>query len=172
MKEQIESIKKEIETLNVEMANLRKKHEAELQKKLHEGMKVLFNEYPEVDNVSFTAYTPYFNDGDECTYSCHVDYCAFNGAGDDGTSACEAFDIEPGIDIQANAQKTIYQRNDSGQWKNVPNPNYNPRHEKCVEDFREILGSISDEVWKGVVGDHCIVLIDRDGFKVEECSHD
>lgn len=28
-----------------------------------------FDEFPEVDKVVFTAYTPYFNDGDECKYN-------------------------------------------------------------------------------------------------------
>ena len=29
----------------------------------------LFNQYPEVESVSWTQYTPYFNDGDSCTFS-------------------------------------------------------------------------------------------------------
>jgi hypothetical protein len=30
-----------------------------------------FEKYPEVLNIYFTAYTPYFNDGDACTYNVH-----------------------------------------------------------------------------------------------------
>ena len=48
----------------------------EIQEKLqHTGEKFLiqnfrriFEKYPELKDISWTAYTPYFNDGDECTY--------------------------------------------------------------------------------------------------------
>jgi hypothetical protein len=35
--------------------------------------------YPEVDNVYFTAYTPYFNDGDPCQYNVHDLYYTVDG---------------------------------------------------------------------------------------------
>ena len=50
---------------------------------LLECLKDLFAQYPEVKKLQFTAYTPYFNDGDECTYWCSADCPSFNGEDDE-----------------------------------------------------------------------------------------
>src|SRR5688572_33247641 len=41
---------------------------------LKEQFKNIFEEYPDLDRISWTQYTPYFNDGDECVFSAYVDY--------------------------------------------------------------------------------------------------
>jgi hypothetical protein len=41
-------------------------------------LKELFEQHPEVKTLQFAAYTPYFNDGDECTFSCDADYATIN----------------------------------------------------------------------------------------------
>lgn len=46
----------------------------ELRQAFTEESKALFDEIPQMGSFSFTAYTPYFNDGDECTYSVNTDY--------------------------------------------------------------------------------------------------
>ncbi len=43
------------------------------------GTDELFDNNPKLKSFGFTAYTPYFNDGDECTYSAHTDYPDING---------------------------------------------------------------------------------------------
>lgn len=37
----------------------------------YEEFKPLFEKYPEVETVSWTQYTPYFNDGDTCEFGVH-----------------------------------------------------------------------------------------------------
>lgn len=39
----------------------------------------LFDEYPLVRSFGWTQYTPFFNDGDECTFSVNSDYPEVNG---------------------------------------------------------------------------------------------
>jgi hypothetical protein len=41
-------------------------------------LKPLFEKYPSVEKIRWRQYTPYFNDGDECTFSAHVDSLAIN----------------------------------------------------------------------------------------------
>lgn len=38
-----------------------------------EESKAIFEKYPEIENFSWTQYTPYFNDGDECAFSVNTD---------------------------------------------------------------------------------------------------
>jgi hypothetical protein len=41
---------------------------------IQDSVKKLFEAYPNVKSASWRQYTPYFNDGDTCTFSAHIDY--------------------------------------------------------------------------------------------------
>lgn len=41
-------------------------------------LKPLFEKYPSVEKVRWNQYTPYFNDGDTCEFSAHIDSLAIN----------------------------------------------------------------------------------------------
>lgn len=67
-----------MEDLIKNFRNIQKKYNEEkvraanqLSDGIHEYLKPIFEQYPNIDNLAFTAYTPYFNDGDVCTYSVH-----------------------------------------------------------------------------------------------------
>ena len=40
---------------------------------------VIFDAFPEVESFGFTGYTPEFNDGDECLFTCYLNYPTVNG---------------------------------------------------------------------------------------------
>jgi len=46
---------------------------------LVDHFKPLFEKYPQVKALKWTQYTPYFNDGDACTFRSNHDYCDFIG---------------------------------------------------------------------------------------------
>jgi hypothetical protein len=112
----------------------------------------------------------------ECTYSSHHDDCGFNGFDSYGEgkskSVSNAFGDIEGEDIYENSRETIYTRIEKGNYKNIINPNFNALHKKAVEDFRSALNAVDDENWEELVGDHCIVMIDRKGIHVAEYEHD
>ena len=172
----IEQLKKQIEDHTSKIAALKEQMMEELRKDFHGALVELFDEYPFVHAVHFTAYTPYFNDGDECTFSCHHDYCGFNGydGNSDGKSECvqDAFGDIEGEDILETSCETDYDKGEDGRWVEIANPNFNALHKKAVEDFRSVLNAVGDDEWKELVGDHCIVMIDRKGIHVEEYHHD
>lgn len=172
----IEQLKTKIAEHTNKITELRNQMMAELRKDFHVALVELFDAYPFVNAVHFTAYTPYFNDGDECTYSCHQSDCGFNGFDSYGEGKSKhvsnAFGDIEGEDIYENSCKTIYVKGENGKWGNVTNPNFNELHKKAVDDFRSALNAVSDENWKELVGDHCIVMIDRQGIHVEEYDHD
>lgn len=62
----------------------------ELTQKAKDGLmlclKELFEQHPEVKTLQFAAYTPYFNDGDECTFRCSAYYADINEDEDAGVS--------------------------------------------------------------------------------------
>lgn len=61
-----------IATAKTQIAELRQTLLEESQSLFGGAAKEFFAEYPELESFSFTAYTPYFCDGDECTYSVHT----------------------------------------------------------------------------------------------------
>ena len=186
----IEQLKNQIQEHTSKIAALKKQMMEELRKDFHGALVELFDAYPFVHAVHFTAYTPYFNDGDECTFSSHHYDCGFNGYDgyvDDKDSSVEnAFGDIEGDNIYENSQETIYvevpnpdydsTKSYYGNYKTKsvkqPNPNFNKLHKKAVEDFRSALNAVGEEEWKELVGDHCIVMIDRKGIHVEEYDHE
>lgn len=40
---------------------------------------VIFDSFPEVESFGFTGYTPSFNDGEECLFTCSLEYPIVNG---------------------------------------------------------------------------------------------
>jgi hypothetical protein len=44
----------------------------------------MFDSIPELKSVSFTGYTPSFNDGDACNFSCQTKYPCVNGYDSNG----------------------------------------------------------------------------------------
>lgn len=186
----IDQLKQKIQEKTEQIKVLKSKMMDELRTEFHSSLVELFDEYPFVTAVHFTAYTPHFADGDECTFSCHHDYCGFNGydGDNDGKSECvqDAFGDIEGEDILRDSRETIYVEepnpdykpsgprygNSKTKWVQKPNPNFNALNKKAVEDFRSALNAVGDEEWKELVGDHCIVMIDRKGIRVEDYSHD
>lgn len=164
----IDLLKQKIEAANEKISKLKQEMAAELRSEFHNSLKELFDEYPFVKSVSFTAFQPFFNDGDTCEYSVHHDYCQFNGFDED-----EDEDEQEGenVDVLKLSQETIY-ANVGGHYKRQPNPDFNPLYKEAVDAFREALAIVDDDNWMDMVGDHVKVIITREGITTDEYSHD
>jgi hypothetical protein len=175
-------------------------------KKMQETAKGLFNEMsagvfeenPTLMSFSWTQYTPYFNDGDVCEFSCHSDYPTVSMmVGDDLYSydsnrgellindeeAKSADDLirkfkDMGVDSFSVKGKQ-YAYNAATKTVTVDGvkvPSYTENSklfdplEKVVADF---LRTFEDEDMEAMFGDHMKVIVSRDGsIETEEYSHD
>jgi hypothetical protein len=67
----------DIQKTSKEMSNAMKvateEFRTSLRNEFREALKHLFEAYPEVDRINFQCYTPYFNDGEECYFTCTAD---------------------------------------------------------------------------------------------------
>lgn len=100
-----------------------------------------------IQNISWSQYTPYFNDGDECTFGVNNDDIYVNG---DDLSELEGYEQS-------------YSRKDR-------EPN---NLEKTVDEIRAALQAIPQEFYKDLFGDHVRVTVNRDGtIETEEYDHD
>ena len=55
-------------TIADEIKTLVEANRKSLQELFKKGLQEVFDEFPDIEFISWTQYTPYFNDGDECTF--------------------------------------------------------------------------------------------------------
>lgn len=108
----------------------------------------IFEEHPLVEEWSFTAYTPYFNDGDTCVYQVNCDYPKLNG---EDWSDC----------------------GNLTHWDKNPNPDYSLEKYKAHEAVTEFLGGLAEDDMAETFGDHVEVTIRKDGtVDIQSYEHD
>jgi len=141
------SVRKLEEDLKVRASNLFK-----------EAVKELFVFLPDVKAVTWTQYTPYFNDGDECFFRLNevvyvtgapegeevVDYAASNSPYEleDSDCAFTEYDLEKGSEKR-----------------------------EIVKSFEKLLSSMENQL-KATFGDHVQVIVSPDKVIVNEYDHD
>lgn len=130
---------------------------------LEADLQAFLQEHPIVQAITWEQYTPYFNDGDTCTFSVG-DATLHEALGDDGFP-----------------HDTLYEKRVIGQgrwgpnfvWDSRPNPNYTPLHDRAQSAFSEIWQAYSHDDFEAIFGDHKKVTVTRDGINVEDYTdHD
>lgn len=105
----------------------------------------LFEKVPELESVSWTQYTPYFNDGDICEFSCHLYDAKLND-----TDSWDFYDH--------NTRQRIPSIHDN----------------KIVKEYLQELREIPEEFFKDIYGDHSEITFKRDEpcAIITDCEHD
>lgn len=164
-----EALLKDIATKKEEIAAIKAELSKEVQANFHSLAKEIFEEYPEVKDFGWTQYTPYFNDGDPCTFWCNSSHFHINGK--DGydeqawgyVGECD----EESLNIHQGAEERI------GWGENEkPNPDYNPKNKEIVETIRAFLNAFDSDDYEDLFGDHCSVLVTSDKIITEHLEHD
>lgn len=168
------------EHIKQKLAELKKDYQKTAEAMFHEGVKELFERHPLLDSFGFTAYSPYFNDGDECRFSAYTYYPYINGYNEDeclneflnrdeeSCVMCDMFPIRQGDSF-------IWDKVGKWQYSN----NYKDRTwidgdkeiDAMVKDVKEFLNSFDNDVWEELIGNHVIVRITKDGIETEEYSN-
>jgi len=156
-----EQVSQLIETMNAEMAETRKRFQERMQEVFKDAFKQFFADNPEVYCVTWRQYTPYFNDGEACTFRCCAEYAAFTNATD-----------------YTNVRYGEYEGEDERVW--VYDRDYGDHNSELMpqgisvnaNQFCKLLSKIDEDVFLQTFGDHCIVYATRDGFETTEYAHD
>lgn len=151
--------------LRSKIAALKKEYQQVAQADFKAEFKQLFDEHEELKSVSWTQYTPYFNDGDECSFGAQTDYPCING-NDMNSGDSDELD---GPDLVTMAEQEIgYTWNNT----NKPNPAYDPKAAKIIAKIKKVLGDYSDDDYEEMFGDHVKVIVTRKGIKTEDYEHE
>lgn len=115
-----------------------------------EGCKALFAQFPKLETFSWTAYTPYFNDGDECIFSAN-------------TSSDAIWINEEEFWETHDYDHQTHQYTPKPGFEDL-SPMFGP-----VSDF---LQQFEDDIMLELFGDHVKVTVDSQGASCESYSHD
>jgi len=158
------------DNIKQKLAALKEDYKKTAEAMFHEGVKELFELHPSLDSFGFKAYSPYFNDGEECTFSALTDYPYINGFDEDPSSMEKYFEPREG---DSNIWKKIGHWDYSNGYKNKVWVDGDPVLDAMVKDVKEFLKSFDNDVWEDLVGNHVIVRISKDGIETEDYSdHD
>jgi hypothetical protein len=111
----------------------------------------LFEKWPCVVKIGWRQYTPYWNDGEPCTFRCNTEYAEFWFEGDD----LEESDGESWWDADSVAKGSITQE-----------------QYDAYKEFHMVLDSFDKDDYLAMFDDHQTVTITRGGITVEEYDHD
>lgn len=150
-----------MEKLAEEIEEARKKYIREGESALKNAFKEFFSENPMAKAVMWTQYTPYWNDGEACTFSVNTFELKIDPS-----------QVRSDINLKDNTEE--YCHGDGCASGFFDHKKGTPAEKKLVKEFEALEAACyrCDEVLLDVFGDHVLVVATAEGFKVEEWDHD
>jgi hypothetical protein len=150
----------QLKQMNAELEALKKAHLEKSKLLFTEVSQKVFEAHPKLTSFGWRQYTPYFNDGEECTFSAHTDYPEINDIDGDEVNFKDEFITDYGSDKV------------NGAYPKIKNESFDPDLNLALKMVKEFLDNIKDEVLRDLFGDHVRVKVTAGGTEVEEYEHD
>jgi hypothetical protein len=189
---------KKYQELRTKIAQARKTMEETAKGLFTEMSAELFNDNPTLESFGWTQYTPYWNDGDVCTFRCNGEYPTVSIKVDDhllsydtnrGELTIDGNEIESpdehirtfksmGVDeFKKNGKTYAYNAKTNTVTVNgEPFPTYDEYEEQLdvlEKKVGKFMKNFEDEDMQVMFGDHMQVTVNRDGtVETEEYEHD
>ena len=126
---------------------------------LTEEFKKFFEVNPGIAKFTWTQYSPYFNDGDECVFS--VNYPTFTN---DADGEIEYDELESELE-----DSWLYGEDAYGEYSGTPTA----AEEAAMDELTGLWGfSVMDDLFEALFGNHVRVTATKEGISVDEYSHD
>jgi hypothetical protein len=143
--------------MKVKIAEAKKAMEKVAKNAFNEITEEFFDANPDIQSFGWTQYTPYFNDGDECVFSAHVDYPTVTFISESGKiikfndNYCEMTD--------SNGDEVNYDL-------------YEKEAKKQAKEVSKFFKPFDQADLKTLFGDHIEVIVTRKGVTTEDYEHD
>jgi hypothetical protein len=122
---------------------------------LTEGVKGIFERHPVLEQFGWHQYTPYFNDGDECTFRVNNDYPNLNDADyDDLHGNVRTWDSKLKEYVDVTEDKFDGTPEEFAVAKDLI---------AAGDSVKEFLMQFDDDLLRDIFGDHITVTITRNG---------
>ena len=142
---------------------LRQQYQIEAQSLLKDLAKEFFQNYPEIKLISWTQYTPYFNDGDTCVFRVNDVYFS-NAEGN------EVDNITAWGEYEGKTEGIFSSTMWGMKYEKITLPEATSA---ACEDVSSIINSSEmRDVLQEMFGDHVSIQLTANGFNVSEFDHD
>lgn len=144
----LNEIIKDLAQFEVQVKVLKEETQAEMKMILAAMFTKFFDAFPSIGTVHWTQYTPYFNDGDECSFtisSIEFNKLVYGGIEDEEFDQGDSF---------SKSSKSI---------------DYDTR--RACTAFTDVLENMSDAL-ENMLDNHVTVFVTRNGIEVEEYEHE
>jgi Zn-finger protein len=168
--------KNSISETSDKIAELMKKVSSEAKSVLMVEFNKFFDLVPEISIIEWNQYTPYFNDGDACTFS--VNPLSFYIDNDDKETTEDSYEYNP----FSKPCDYVYRNHNDEYYENIIS-----KYDSMVENFGEhrineinvlisqfeaFIAGIDDNIMLSVFGDGVVITATKDGFEVDEYDHE
>lgn len=155
-----------------EQRALTQKFQATAQDLFKETTKEFFNKNPGITAIIWTQYTPYFNDGDTCTFGVNEPY--FTNANDEQMDDIASYGEYEGEDEGVWSESDwIFCSDSEYARERRANINLSGVDAASVAKLSQLIQSSDmEDVMEAMFGDHVRVVATREGFDVDEYDHD
>jgi DNA repair exonuclease SbcCD ATPase subunit len=167
-----------------EIEKIQQKLEKACEKLLREALKHIFKKFPNVKTLSWNQYTPSWNDGDTCVFSCYFESMIINDE-EDYESTWELAKIHENLSGNVGKKREeIKKELESGNkegWEldrlksDLANLDRDPKEvaEKYLtrKTITDLFESIHDSAFSNMFGEGC-VTVTREGSEVSECDRE
>jgi hypothetical protein len=180
----LDALHAEMQDLNAKIKELQDQAAKTSQEVFKSSLAKFFAAVPEVTEIFWRQYTPYFNDGDACEFSVgDVNFYVGDRENDedDGYDAYNPF-TKPSVYVYDHAAeyKAVGKKDDYYQPKidayNAFIAKYDPERveqiQRAIGDVRNMFREINDDYFLMMFGDHVEITATKDGFQVDEFDHD
>lgn len=170
-----------------------KEIKANLKKKAKENFnalaKEIFEEFPVVEQFSWTQYTPYWCDGDICEFEANVESLSINKDDDEDEDEDDGFMLSEAA--KATASDIAKWRTEAANYEDDSYGNYLRKKIELAENkdkaktllkaqqgIATILKKLKNtsfeefDIFEQLFGDHCRVTVNRKGVKISSYEHD
>ena len=175
MSEVLNKIRKELDAFEKKKKALIE----ELRKEFPNMFKEVIEKAKTFETLSWTQYTPYFNDGEECVFSAHIDYLIIDDEYDDSRPELKraifgVLDTQEKVDFSNEYDKNSrwFRPRSLGDSGYIKNPNFDTHDGEIYQTIKSTLKEIPEDFLKELFGDHAKVILKKDGtIEVEEYEH-
>jgi hypothetical protein len=185
-----ETILAETQTLLVTFEEKKNAFRKEAEQTFKKLTDLVFSEFPKINTITWTQYSPFFNDGTECIFN--VNDIGFSNADSEYAMQNISYDENNGEDesiVVATVSAYLLTRKDrydykTGQRVEVTEENRFQQEELvtlgidnasklkiliAVNDFMH--SDVGEQILQDTFGNHAKVVASRDGYNVEEHDH-
>lgn len=191
----LDDLHTEMNSLNAKIKALQEEASKTSQEVFKQSLAKFFTAVPEITAITWTQYTPYFNDGEACEFGVGEPnfYSKYDTEtkSDDDEDEDEEFEFDP-HDYMNNpfAAPSDYVYKSAADTSNKYRESYQADIDKynaltaevgeerivqvnrAIEDVKKLFTEIDDDYFRMMFDDHVFVVATKSGFEVHEYSHD